>query len=214
MMTPPEIRAELYIPQGMNLDRLTEQKRQEYVQRIIDRYGLNDPYPVQYLRWIANLARGEWGYSPTMMDNVLNSLLIRTPATVELTFYSLLLLIPLGLLSGAVSGWNRNERSDYAFRATAFVGSSLPTFVLALVMIAIFYVGLHWFPPDRLGYQASQAVRSPGFISFTGLLTLDGFLNGRNDVSCGCRQAPGPASHYTQPVSLGYLRPDGPRDND
>jgi peptide/nickel transport system permease protein len=192
MMTPPETRAELYI--HANLDRLSDQKRQEYVQKIIHQYGLNDPYPVQYFRWIANLAKGEWGYSPTMNENVLSSLLSRTPVTAELTLYSLLLLIPLGLLIGAVAGWNRNERSDYAFRATAFVGSSLPTFVLALVMIAIFYIGLHWFPPDRLGYQASQVVRSPGFIPLTGLLTIDGLLNGHSDVSLDA------ARHLVLPV--------------
>jgi peptide/nickel transport system permease protein len=169
MMTPAETRAELYIPRGANMERLSEQQKQAYINRIIQRYRLNDPYPLQYLRWIANLAQGQWGYSQTMSAFVLDSLMARTPVTAELTLYSLLFLIPLGLVSGAIAGWNRNRIPDDIFRASAFVAASLPSFVLSLVLMSIFYVGLHWFPPERLGTAANMLVNSPDFISYTGL---------------------------------------------
>lgn len=194
MTVPLEDRAMLYVPTGVNLDRFPEKQRQAYMQRIIKRYGLNDPYPLQYGRWISNLVQGEWGYSPTIAGPVLEYLLARTPPTAELTLYSLLFLIPLGLVSGAVAGWNRNRKPDDYFRSAAFVAVSIPSFVLALVLMAIFYVGLHWFPPERLSYQASAIVNSPGFKEYTGLLTIDGFLNGQNQVSLDA------ARHLVLPV--------------
>ena len=153
------------------------------MQRIIKRYGLNDPYPLQYFRWMSNLVQGEWGYSKTMSAFVLDALLVRTPVTAELTLYSLVLLIPLGLVSGTLAGWNRNQTPDFVFRVSAFIAASIPTFVLSIVLMAIFYVGLHWFPPDRLGYEAKMVVDSPSFITYTGLLTIDGLLNRQFDIS-------------------------------
>jgi peptide/nickel transport system permease protein len=68
----------------------------------IEEHGLNDPYPRQYFRWVSNLVRGDWGFSPALNDEVLDILLNRTPVTAELTLYSVLFLIPLGLISGAL----------------------------------------------------------------------------------------------------------------
>ena len=82
---------------------------------------MDDPYPVQYFRWVSQLLQGDWGWSPVLRANVFDVLVDRTPATVELTLYSLLLFIPLGLLSGALAGWRRNRASDHSFRLFAFV---------------------------------------------------------------------------------------------
>jgi peptide/nickel transport system permease protein len=200
MMQPPEVRAELYIPKGVNLDRMTEEQRKAYMDRLIVKYGLNDPYPVQYLRWGGNLLKGEWGYSPMMSEDVWGSLSARTPVTAELTLYTLLLTIPFGLASGAIAGWNRNRFSDLLFRGSAYVATALPPFILALVMLVVFYVGLYWFAPERLGIQASAAYNSPAFLHYTGLATIDGLLNGRLDVTVDAFR------HLAMPVvSLGLV---------
>jgi peptide/nickel transport system permease protein len=93
------------------------------------------------------------------------------------------LFIPLGLVSGVLAGWKKDEKGDNRFRSTAFIATSLPPFVLALILISVFYVGLRWFPPERLGIRLAQEVRSPEFEMFTGLMTVDGLLNGRSDIS-------------------------------
>ena len=72
---------------------------------------------------------------------------------------------------------------DIVFRFFAFSVTSIPLFVLAFVLIAVFYVGLYWFPPGRLGITNSTFVQTEAFRTYTGLLTLDGFLNGRADIS-------------------------------
>ena len=79
MLSPAEARATLYMPRsdfGMSLNQLRV---------IIEEHGLDDPYPVKYVRWLGNLLRGDWGWSPGLRDNVLETLLRRTPVTAELT---------------------------------------------------------------------------------------------------------------------------------
>lgn len=182
MLTPPEVRAELYLPSRLPL-YITPEQYQRLIEQRIEIYHLNDPYPVQYAIWVRSLVQGQWGYSPTLRDDVLPSLLRRTPVTLELTLYSLLFFIPLGLLSGGWAAWQQGRSVDRSFRMAAFTATSLPTFITALVLLAIFYVALHWFPPERLSISNSQVLYSDSWRSYTGLLTVDGLLNRRVDIT-------------------------------
>ncbi|MGD9403622.1 MAG: ABC transporter permease [Anaerolineae bacterium] len=134
LMAPVESRAQLYLGKRLR-NNLPQEILERHIEYIIEEHGLDDPYPVQYFRWISELLRGNWGWSPVLRADVLDVLLKRTPATLELTLYSLLLFIPLGLFTGALAGWNRRRPSDYAFRLFAFVGTSIPPFILGLARI-------------------------------------------------------------------------------
>lgn len=182
MLTPAEERAMLYMPKNLP-SRLTEQQVQKLIDMAIKRHNLNAPYPVQYFSWLSSLLQGTWGYSPTLQEDVLTSLLRRTPATMELTLYSLLAFVPAGIIIGAVAAGNAQKRQDVLIQIIAFIATALPTFILALFLISIFYAGLKWFPPGRLETAISFSIREESFHSFTGLLTLDGLLNGRLDVT-------------------------------
>jgi len=182
MLAPVETRARLYMGRRTRTF-MPPELEQRTIETIIREHGLNDPYPIQYFRWASRLIRGEWGWSPILRNDVLDVLLMRMPATVELTLYSLLLFIPLGLVSGAVAGWRRTRIADQVFRLVAFIGMSVPPFILGLVLLSLFYVGLHWFLPGYLSTVESLAVRSSSFKTITGLLTIDGLLNGRPDIS-------------------------------
>jgi peptide/nickel transport system permease protein len=201
LLTPLEVRASLYFPEGLNTDRLSNEELQRYTTMIVKKYNLDDPFPVQYATWATNLVRGNWGWSPILGEDVLPALLRRTPVSAELALYSLLLFIPLGLLSGVNAGAKKDSRVDFRFRFSAFIGVTIPTFVLALVLMSVFYVLLHWFPPERLGYNSSQLVKSEAFNQYTGLLTIDGLLNGQPKITLEAFQ------HLVLPVttlSLGY----------
>lgn len=182
MLAPAESRAQLYWPKKTN-PYMTPQQQQALLNGIIEEYGLGDPYPVQYLRWASRLVRGNWGWSPVLSSDVLPAILARTPATAELTLYSMLLLIPLGLANGVMASWRRDRPADHGFRAVAYIATSVPPFILGLVLLSVFYVGLYWFPPGRLSLASSLEVNGASFRSLTGLLTIDGFLNGHPEVS-------------------------------
>ncbi|MBN1260206.1 MAG: ABC transporter permease [Anaerolineae bacterium] len=181
MLAPVEERAKLYLPRG---DSKNPNLRTDVVvQQIIEAKGLNDPYPVQYARWVSALLQGDWGWSPALRGDVLEALLVRTPATVELTLYSVMLLAPLGIASGVIASHRAGRLVDHGFRLMAFIGASIPPFVLALVLLTIFYAGLRWFPPGRISAIYRFTVEDPSFKMFTGLLTVDGFLNGSPEIS-------------------------------
>ncbi len=178
MLTPPEARARLYLSPGKGGDRASEQ----YIQSIIDSNHLDEPFLIQYMFWVKSLLSGSWGYSPTLHSEVLPSLLHRTPATLELAICSLLLLIPLGLAGGLMSGWRPNGVFDGIFRALAFLGTSVPAFILAMVLLSIFYIKLGWFPPGRLDVTTELDMTRSGFAEYTGALLLDSLLNRRLDI--------------------------------
>ncbi|HNT77521.1 MAG TPA: ABC transporter permease [Anaerolineae bacterium] len=181
MLAPVETRAELYLPRGNsnNPNYNPELVRQQ----IIKEHGLDDPYPVQYVRWAGRLLQGDWGWSPGFRADILPALLARTPATAELTLYSVLLLIPLGIVGGGIAGARPHQLGDYVFRGLAFLATATPPFILALVLLGIFYAGLHWFPPGRLGITEQYLIQDSAFTSYTGLLTVDGLLNGQPRIS-------------------------------
>ncbi len=183
MLTPIEMRATLYYPSNVSLEMITVEELQRLNDRIIETYHLNEPYFVQYFTWVSNLVVGDWGYSPVHREDVLPALLRRLPITGELAFYTLIFFIPLGLISGVQAGANWRRNSDNVFRFFAFIATSIPPFVLALVLMSLFYIGNHWFPPQRLGIQSTLLIHSDQWHQITGFLTVDGFLNNRPDIS-------------------------------
>ena len=132
---------------------------------------------------LVNLFKGDWGMSTMMNDEVLDVLLTRTPATAELLIYSLLLFIPLGLVSGVWAGWKNGGKFDTGFRLSAFVLTSIPPFVLGLMLLAVFYIGLQWFPAGRVNPASSVILNSDNFKNYTHLLTIDALVNGYPDIA-------------------------------
>lgn len=183
MFTPVDTRADLYMPKIGGSRDISPERIQKIKDLVIERYGLNKPFPVQYFNWLIRLPQGEWGYSPSAKMDVLPALVERTPASAELILYSLLVFIPFGIISGVKAGSQPGSPADLRFRMTAFVGASLPPFILALFLLAIFWVKLYWFPTGRLSVQMDAVIISDQYIQHTGLITIDGILNGRLDVT-------------------------------
>lgn len=181
MLTPPEARASLYFPPRMN-PNMTEEQLKQFQEVIIRRHHLRDPFPIQYGLWARTLFGGTWGFSPSLNEFVLPALLKRTPVTLELGLLSLLLLIPLGLASGIAAGWKRSGLYDRTFRGLAFLGTSTPSFILALALLSAFYINLDWFAPGRISLPYSLEFSSGNFNHITGMLTIDSLLNGRPDI--------------------------------
>lgn len=180
----PEVRALQYLPYGVQLMsiEMTAEQLHQAAAPVIEKYHLEEPFPVQYAYWIISVFTQGGGYSPTVKGEVIAALLRRTPVTAELTIYSLLLFIPLGVVSGLRAGWRQSRFLDWRFRITAYIVANLPPFITALFLLGIFYVLLGWFPPGRLGIFFSNEVLSPEFHQYTGLMTIDSLLNWRLDI--------------------------------
>ena len=161
---------------------------------IIKRYGLDDPIPVQYWRWllghkdsvsgeiVGGILRGNFGYSRSGNQPVADLLKRRFPATVELALYTILPILAIGIWLGITAAVNHNKFIDQAARVFAILGHSLPSFVFGLLALLFFYAKLGWFPPGRLSDWANNVVYAESWRTYTSLLTLDSLLNGRVDV--------------------------------
>ena len=122
------------------------QQDQEFVEQIREEWGLNDPMLVRYGRWLGNAVQGDLGDSIVTGRPVTDEIIHRLPITLEIMFVavglSLLLAIPLGLLSA----YREGRRPDRVISGVAQLGLSMPVFVTGLILIYFFALKLHWFP--------------------------------------------------------------------
>ena len=134
--------------------------------------GLDRPLPVQLGSYMVDVLHGNLGVSSQTGHPVLQDLLQRLPATVELSLYSLLVALLLGIPIGAMAAVHSGRWIDRVAQQIAILGASTPIFWLGIVLIFIFYVklGIAPEPVGRLG----TGVQSPPTI--TGLYTIDGVL--------------------------------------
>ena len=116
-------------------------------ERLREAFGLDKPLPVQYVTWVANIARGDFGTSFRSGEPITTILLRTLPITLELTLLAVLVAtvcaIPLGVVSAVV----RESSFDYAARLAGLIGLSMPNFWLATLMLLFTSVFFHWIPP-------------------------------------------------------------------
>ena len=116
-----------------------------------ERYGLDEPVPVQYWRYLTNLAHGDLGESLQDRQPVRQNLGTYIPATAELAVLSTLIAVVVGVLFGVIAAVRRNRSTDHRLRVVSLAGISMPTFWIALVALYVFFLRLGWFPGgDRL----------------------------------------------------------------
>lgn len=149
----------------------------EQLQQMVEDLGLDDPVHIQYGRWLAQVLRGDLGWSETGRLPVAEALATRIPGTLELALYAVLPVIFGGIWLGKLTAVHQNKPLDHVGRVVAIVGWSFPTFVLGLLALMVFYGMLRWFPPGRLSIAAQRIVDSEAFTVYTGLHTIDGLLN-------------------------------------
>lgn len=110
--------------------------------------GLDEPLPIQYVRWVANVLRGDLGRSIRTNQPVLDAIVTRLPVTIELSVFALVLSLVIGLPTGTLAALRRNSSVDLASTGLALVGVSLPSFFLGIVLITVFALWLRWVPPS------------------------------------------------------------------
>lgn len=153
------------------------------VDKIVEQYGLDRPFYVQYWNWLKNAAHGNLGYSRASAQPVLQTLKDRFPATLELALYASLPIVAFGLWLGTVAALNKDKPIDQVARLLAVVGYSLPSFVLGIWLLVLFYGGLSILPGvGNLSQEGTLQLMLSGVRRYTGLLTVDSLLNGRLDL--------------------------------
>jgi peptide/nickel transport system permease protein len=116
------------------------------IQAIRAKYGLDQPVPVQYVKWMENAIQGDLGQSAQTKLSVSSVLADRIPVTLELAGLALLIAVLIGIPLGIMAAVRQGTWWDYASTTGSLLGLSVPHFWLGLLFILAFSVGLGWLP--------------------------------------------------------------------
>jgi peptide/nickel transport system permease protein len=151
---------------------LGQQATNEQVQQLRANMGLDRPVVVQYAVFLRDAVTGDLGNSIVTGRPVTTELLVRLPATLELTAFAMFIAIAVGVPVGVISAVRQYSLLDKLTSVLALTGISIPIFWLAMVLILIFGVRLELLPfPGRLSSGVSIQ-------AYTGLVLVDSLLTG------------------------------------
>ena len=169
-------------------------KNDKQIQGIITRYGLDKPFLTQYRIWLTGIKDpvtgereggilfGDFGYSRTASQDVIDIVKNRFPNTVDLALWTIFPMLSVGIWMGVKAAVNQNKFIDQAARVYSIIGTSFPTFVFGLLLLMLLYAGPQYFFPGKMSDWVSRLVYSGEFKQYTHLLSIDALLNLRFDV--------------------------------
>jgi peptide/nickel transport system permease protein len=142
------------------------------------KYGLDEPVVVQYVKWLSLALQGDLGESTRTGLDITTMIVERLPITLELAALSVLIGLLIGIPAGVWAAVRRGFAVDYTTTSVALVGISIPNFFLGLILILVFAVHLQWLPAS--GYvpffedpiENLKRMIMPAFVLGTGLAAV------------------------------------------
>lgn len=118
----------------------------EQYEMVHERLGLDQPFLLRYVQWLEDAVQGDLGTSYFNSVRVVDAVLLRMPATLSLTFASVLISMVVGLFAGVAAALRPGSLADRLATLGATIGQAIPNFWLGMILAAIFAVSLRWFP--------------------------------------------------------------------
>ena len=158
---------------GDPVDNMLGQERtQADIDRLRADLGLDQPFPVQYYKFLKGAVQGNFGISYRQGRPVAEIIAERAPATLELAAVSGFLAITIGIALGVFTAIRRNGWSASMIMTVSLIGVSLPTFLIGILLIYIFAVSLNWLPSFGRGEVVQIGGWSTGVLTASGLKAL------------------------------------------
>jgi peptide/nickel transport system permease protein len=158
-------------PVAQMLGQDATQAQREALERDL---GLDQPFPVQFARFVGNAVQGEFGLSLRQGRQVSTLIAERFPATLELSLAAAMIALVVGVPLGVYAALKRGRFGAQAVMLLSLLGVSLPPFLIGILMILVFSVQLQWLP----SFGRGETVPLLGSTSWTtGLLTVDGWAH-------------------------------------
>lgn len=160
------------IPGNPFVTSLGEHFNRQQIAILNEKYGLDQPIYVQYVKYLLTVFRGDLGNSFQGSQLPVSTwIALKFPATVELTICAMIVALLVGILGGVQAAYHRNSVIDYGVRIYGNVIYSVPIFWLGIIFQIVFAVYLHWLPP---GFRISTITAVPWPIIFSiGPLTIN-----------------------------------------
>jgi peptide/nickel transport system permease protein len=152
-----------------------EERDPAVMEYLREKYRLNDPLPLQYLNWVGNVLKGDFGTSLRTEQPVTTLLASKLPVTLELAVFALLIALLIGIPTGIISAVRKGTAVDYGANIVALSGISIPHFWLGILLIMVFAVKLQWLPASGfvpMGEDFGQNLKTlilPAFVLGAGL---------------------------------------------
>lgn len=131
---------------------LGDDATQEDINELREVMGLNDPIPIQYVKWIGRVLQGDLGDSVVGGQSVTTMIVEHFQPTIALTIYSVLIAVLIALPLGMIAARKRGTPADALVSGISLCGISMPGFLLGLLMIMLLAVKMRWFPVS--GYKS------------------------------------------------------------
>lgn len=125
---------------------LGDQADPEAIEALRQSLGLNDPLPVQYLRWVGDVLHGDLGQSLYSDQTMIQLLMGHMGPTFSLTLYALVISLTVAVQLGVIAARRRGSLADNAISVFSMIGISLPSFLLGLLLMLVLAVTLKWLP--------------------------------------------------------------------
>ncbi len=142
------------------------------IEALRERLGLNDPFYVQFFNFIWNAVQGQFGISYRLQQPVMDLIVSRVPATLELALTSAFIALVVGMALGVYTAIKPNGLLSRFLMTASLVGVSLPTFLIGIALIYVFAVELGWLPSYGRGQTVAIGGWQTGFLTTSGLLSL------------------------------------------
>jgi peptide/nickel transport system permease protein len=141
---------------GLDPERMDIQQ----LDRIREELGLNDPLPIQYLRYLGNVVRGDFGRSLSTRREVGPDILQRLPATIQLAVASMIVVILIAIPLGIISAHKRGSWLDNLAMGASLFGVSMPNFWVGTMLILLFSLTLGWLPSVAQGESITDRLKA------------------------------------------------------
>lgn len=134
--------------------------------------GLDQPLPLQYLKFVGRAVQGEFGVSYRNIEPVSRVIASRLPATLELSLIAAILALGVGIPMGVYAGLHPRSLLTRSLQVISLIGISVPSFVTGIMLILLFSISLNWLPSFGRGETVVLGVWSTGFLTVTGWKSL------------------------------------------
>jgi peptide/nickel transport system permease protein len=141
-------------------------------ERVTRLLGLDQPFYVQYAKFVGRALQGEFGLSLRQVQPVWKLFVERLPATLELSLVAASIALLAGVTMGVYTALRRNSWLTQFLLAISLVGVSLPTFLIGILLILVFAVLLGWLPSFGRGDTVAIGWWSTGFLTWSGIKAL------------------------------------------
>jgi peptide/nickel transport system permease protein len=155
------------IPGDPVIQMLGTEYTPEAADALRDKLGLDEPVYVQYVQWLGNMIRGDFGTSITGAESVGSAIMSGLPKTLSISIMAFIIATAIAIPAGVLAALKRNSFADFSVSLIAFLGVSMPSFWFGIILIIVFAVNLGWLP--SLGYAS---LTEDGFVEWLKHLIL------------------------------------------